>query len=84
MPGVGSSPAPATCGKAKFCLRVCQVVFLEVPSLIGQSLMSSNNLERAVKLNLKKKYGVESRVKKSGPSSGVVSVDARSSQRNVP
>ena len=27
---VGSSPALATCRQAKFCLRVCQVVFLVV------------------------------------------------------
>ena len=44
--------------QAKFCLRVCQVVFLGVLPfsphiLIGPSHMSWNNLERDVKLNKK-------------------------------
>ena len=44
--------------QAKFCLRVCQVVFLGVLPfsphlLIGPSHMSCNNLERDVKLNKK-------------------------------
>ena len=52
----GSSPALATCETSKFCLRVCQVVFLGVlpfsPHLmIGPSHMSWNTLERDVKLN---------------------------------
>ena len=52
--------------QAKFCLRVCQVVFLGVLPfsphlLIGPSHMSCNNLERDVKLNLRKK-----KEKKSG------------------
>ena len=46
--------------RAKFCLQVCQVVFLGVLPfsphlLIGPSHMSWNNLERDVKLNQKKK-----------------------------
>ena len=47
--------------QAKFCLRVCQVVFLgfsrfRLPQLmIGASHMRGNNIERDVKLNLKKK-----------------------------
>ena len=45
--------------QAKFCLRVCQEVFLGVLPLsphllIGPSHMSCNNLERDVKLNQKK------------------------------
>ena len=47
-------------GQAKFCLRVCRVVFLGVLPfsphlLIDSSNMSCNNLERDVKLNQKKK-----------------------------
>ena len=46
-------------GQAKFCLRVCRVVFLGVLPfsphlLIDSSNMSCNNLERDVKLNKKK------------------------------
>ena len=46
--------------QAKFCLRVCQVVFLWVlqfsPHLLnGTSHMSGNNLERDVKFKKKKK-----------------------------
>ena len=46
--------------QAKFCLRVCQVFFSRgfpvfAHLLIGPSHMSCNNLERDVKLNLKKK-----------------------------
>ena len=56
LPLCGFEPRSGHMKQAKFCLRVCQVVFLEalpfLPHLlISPSHMSCNYLERDVKLN---------------------------------
>ena len=69
MSGVGSSPALATCETSQVLLAGVSVVFLGVLPfsphlLIGPSHMGRNNLERDVKLNLKKKTKKKTKNKK--------------------